>query len=193
MVSTVVRVGDTVCSTWAGTAPQEAAVRGSPQVPRPKQSGSPSGRHSQSIAHVSPQTPPRQPIGSIADPAYRHLMQWATIIATALGAVVGVLSSAASDRLHWRRDVSERDRESLRTAYAEFLDAVTQASNAIGHAVSGTTAACAVAAAQALQASASPHSRDSLILIDGIARIHDNDLATAAAHHVSPPPIPQLR
>jgi hypothetical protein len=61
-------------------------------------------------------------------------MQWATIIATALGAVVGVLSSAASDRLHWRRDVSERDRESLRTAYAEFLDAVTQAGNAISHA-----------------------------------------------------------
>lgn len=55
------------------------------------------------------------------------------MIATALGAVVGVLSSAASDRLRWHRDVSEKDRESLRTIYAEFLDAVTRARNTISH------------------------------------------------------------
>lgn len=61
-------------------------------------------------------------------------MEWAAVIATALGAVVGVLSSAASDRLRWRRDVSEKERESLRTIYAEFLDAVTRARNTISHA-----------------------------------------------------------
>lgn len=60
-------------------------------------------------------------------------MEWAAVIATALGAVVGVLSSAASDRLRWHRDISEKDREGLRTIYAEFLDAVTRARNTISH------------------------------------------------------------
>lgn len=61
-------------------------------------------------------------------------MEWAAVTATALGAIVGVLSSSASDRLRWRRDTSEKDRETLRTIYAEFLDAVTQARNTISHA-----------------------------------------------------------
>ncbi|MFF4972703.1 hypothetical protein [Streptomyces sp. NPDC001083] len=54
-------------------------------------------------------------------------MQWTATISTALGAFIGVASTLAADRVRWRRDVSERDRDGLRGIYAEFLDALNSA------------------------------------------------------------------
>ncbi len=61
-------------------------------------------------------------------------MQWSTLLAVVIGAIVGGLSTALADHLHWRRGVIERDRENLRTAYVEFLDAAAQTASAISDA-----------------------------------------------------------
>ncbi|MFJ6796458.1 hypothetical protein [Streptomyces sp. NPDC091268] len=61
-------------------------------------------------------------------------MEWTALVATVVGAVIGVGSTLATDRIRWRRDTGERDRETLRTVSAEFLDALTQARDAISDA-----------------------------------------------------------
>ncbi|MGW2846735.1 hypothetical protein [Streptomyces sp. NPDC001274] len=57
-------------------------------------------------------------------------MQWSTIAATAVGTVLGVLATLVADRLRWRRDLTERDRETLRTAFTEYLTALSAARDA---------------------------------------------------------------
>lgn len=51
-----------------------------------------------------------------------------------VGAVIGVGSTLATDRVRWRRDTGERDRETLRTVSALFLEALTEARDAISDA-----------------------------------------------------------
>ncbi|MEU6754920.1 hypothetical protein [Streptomyces sp. NPDC046685] len=58
-------------------------------------------------------------------------MQWTAIVATALGAAIGVVSTLAADRARWRRELSERDRDALRTSYAQYVEALTQARDEI--------------------------------------------------------------
>ena len=61
-------------------------------------------------------------------------MQWSAIVATAVGTVLGVASTLAADHIRWRRDRSERDRDALRTAFMEYLVALTQARDAFSRA-----------------------------------------------------------
>ncbi|MGW1410908.1 hypothetical protein [Streptomyces sp. NPDC002403] len=61
-------------------------------------------------------------------------MEWTTLVSTMLGAVIGVGSTLLADRLRWRRDTGERDREMLRSSYVEFLEALTQARDVISQA-----------------------------------------------------------
>lgn len=57
-------------------------------------------------------------------------MQWSTIAATGVGAVLGVLATLVADHVRWRRDLTERDRETLRTAFTEYLTALSEARDA---------------------------------------------------------------
>ncbi|MFJ8214031.1 hypothetical protein [Streptomyces sp. NPDC096033] len=57
-------------------------------------------------------------------------MQWSTIAATAVGAVLGVLATLFADQVRWRRDLTERDRETLRTAFTDYLTALSEARDA---------------------------------------------------------------
>ncbi|MFF7384522.1 hypothetical protein [Streptomyces griseoluteus] len=57
-------------------------------------------------------------------------MQWTTLAATAVGTVLGVLATVLTDHVRWRRDRSERERETLRTAFAEFLTCLSGARDA---------------------------------------------------------------
>ncbi|MFE6679286.1 hypothetical protein [Streptomyces sp. NPDC057729] len=61
-------------------------------------------------------------------------MEWTTLVSTMLGAVIGVGSTLLAERLRWRRDVGERDRELLRSSYVQFLEALTQARDVISQA-----------------------------------------------------------
>ncbi|MDQ0991644.1 hypothetical protein [Streptomyces sp. V3I7] len=54
-------------------------------------------------------------------------MQWTAIVATAFGAVIGVVSTLTVDRVRWGRELSERDRDAMRTSYALYVEALTQA------------------------------------------------------------------
>ena len=54
-------------------------------------------------------------------------MQWTAIVATALGAVIGIVSTLTADRVRWGRELSERDRDAMRTSYAQYVEALTQA------------------------------------------------------------------
>ncbi|MET9891935.1 hypothetical protein ABZZ47_17225 [Streptomyces sp. NPDC006465] len=58
-------------------------------------------------------------------------MEWTALIGTGLGAVVGVGSTLAADRLRWRRDTHERERANLQLLYAEFIEALLKARDAI--------------------------------------------------------------
>lgn len=68
-------------------------------------------------------------------------MEWTALISTALGAVIGVGSTLLADRLRWKRDTGERERETLHATYAQFLEALTQARDLISHASRDFTAA----------------------------------------------------
>lgn len=57
-------------------------------------------------------------------------MEWTALAATVVGAVIGVGSTLVTDRVSWRRDTRERDRETLRTVGAQFLEALTEACDA---------------------------------------------------------------
>ncbi|RPK51779.1 hypothetical protein EES39_03255 [Streptomyces sp. ADI92-24] len=61
-------------------------------------------------------------------------MEWTALVATVMGAVIGVGSTLATDRVRWRRDRGERDRETLRAVSAQFLEALTEARDAISDA-----------------------------------------------------------
>ncbi|MGZ9931020.1 hypothetical protein ACXNSR_14120 [Streptomyces sp. NC-S4] len=63
-------------------------------------------------------------------------MEWTALVATVVGAAIGVGSTLATDRLRWRRDTGERDRETLRTVSAQFLEALTGARDVISDASS---------------------------------------------------------
>lgn len=60
-------------------------------------------------------------------------MQWSAIVATAVGTVLGVVSTLVADRIRWRRDTSERDRDAL-SAFTEYLSALAQARDAFSRA-----------------------------------------------------------
>ena len=62
-------------------------------------------------------------------------MQWSTIVATVVGTVLGVISTLAADHTRWRRDISERDRDALRTTFTEYLTTLIQARDAFSRAV----------------------------------------------------------
>ncbi|MFF9510129.1 hypothetical protein ACF1BU_23555 [Streptomyces sp. NPDC014724] len=68
-------------------------------------------------------------------------MEWTTLVSTMSGAVIGVGSTLLADRLRWRRDAGERDREMLRSSYVQFLEALTQARDVISHASRASNAA----------------------------------------------------
>ncbi|MFH8223916.1 hypothetical protein ACH4C2_32150 [Streptomyces sp. NPDC018057] len=57
-------------------------------------------------------------------------MQWSTIAATAVGTVLGVIATLAADHVRWRRDRAERDRDTLRVAFTEYLAALSRARDA---------------------------------------------------------------
>ncbi|MEU7304543.1 hypothetical protein AB0950_25760 [Streptomyces sp. NPDC007189] len=48
-------------------------------------------------------------------------MEWTTLAATGLGAVVGVGSTLLADRVRWRRETGERDRRERRDLYVTCL------------------------------------------------------------------------
>ncbi|GHE61230.1 hypothetical protein [Streptomyces capitiformicae] len=60
-------------------------------------------------------------------------MQWTALLATALGAAIGIVSTSIADRARWRRDTSERDREALRTSFSPYVEALKEAYDAITH------------------------------------------------------------
>ncbi|MEV0781728.1 hypothetical protein AB0I52_01795 [Streptomyces sp. NPDC050423] len=61
-------------------------------------------------------------------------MEWTALVATVVGAIIGVGSTLTTDRVRWRRDMGERDRETMRTVSAQFLEALTEARDAISDA-----------------------------------------------------------
>jgi hypothetical protein len=61
-------------------------------------------------------------------------MQWSTLVATAVGTVLGVLATLVADHVRWRRDRSERDRDTLRTAFTEYLTTLSAAKDAFSRA-----------------------------------------------------------
>jgi hypothetical protein len=61
-------------------------------------------------------------------------MQWTAIVATVVGAVLGVGSTLIADRLRWRRELAERDRDALRASFMEYLAALAQARDAFSRA-----------------------------------------------------------
>ncbi|MEV6419983.1 hypothetical protein [Streptomyces sp. NPDC051662] len=61
-------------------------------------------------------------------------MQWATLVATAVGTVLGVLATLVADHVRWRRDRSERDRDTLRNAFTEYLTCLLAARDAFSRA-----------------------------------------------------------
>ncbi|MFS0694084.1 hypothetical protein [Streptomyces nitrosporeus] len=61
-------------------------------------------------------------------------MEWTALAATVVGAVIGVGSTLVTDRVSWRRDTSERDRETLLTEATQFLEALTEARDVISDA-----------------------------------------------------------
>ncbi|AWK11427.1 hypothetical protein SSP531S_29000 [Streptomyces spongiicola] len=61
-------------------------------------------------------------------------MEWTALVGTVVGAAIGVCSTLVADRVRWRRDTGERDRETLRTVSAQFLEALTGARDAISDA-----------------------------------------------------------
>ncbi|MFF3380787.1 hypothetical protein ACFYXF_48570 [Streptomyces sp. NPDC002680] len=58
-------------------------------------------------------------------------MHWTTFLAAAVGAIAGALGTGIADRFRWHRDVSERERQALQDAYAEFLDSAKRTGSAI--------------------------------------------------------------
>lgn len=61
-------------------------------------------------------------------------MQWSTLAATAVGTVLGVFATLVADHVRWRRDRSERDRETVRAAFTEYLTALSTARDAFSRA-----------------------------------------------------------
>ncbi|MFI8793632.1 hypothetical protein [Streptomyces sp. NPDC055105] len=61
-------------------------------------------------------------------------MQWSTLVATAVGTVLGVLATLVADHVRWRRDRSERNRDTLRTAFTEYLTTLSTAKDAFSRA-----------------------------------------------------------
>lgn len=58
-------------------------------------------------------------------------MDWSTLAATSLGALIGVGSSIVTDRSRHRRQAADRDRETLKTMYAHCLVTFRQAHEAM--------------------------------------------------------------
>ncbi|MFD9483255.1 hypothetical protein [Streptomyces sp. NPDC059991] len=58
-------------------------------------------------------------------------MEWATVVGTAMGAVIGMGSTLLAERVRWRRSLGEQERSELRAAYARYLDAATLARDAV--------------------------------------------------------------
>lgn len=54
-------------------------------------------------------------------------MEWTTLAATGLGALVGVGSTLLADRVRWRRDLSERNRQERKDIYVACLTKYRQA------------------------------------------------------------------
>ncbi|WP_018543979.1 hypothetical protein [Streptomyces sp. LaPpAH-108] len=61
-------------------------------------------------------------------------MPWSTLVAAVVGAVLGVLATLVADHVRWRRDRSERDRDTLRAAFAAYLTALSAARDAFARA-----------------------------------------------------------
>ncbi|NED75058.1 hypothetical protein G3I51_22555 [Streptomyces sp. SID9944] len=61
-------------------------------------------------------------------------MQWSTLVATAVGTLLGVLATLAADHVRWRRDRADRDRDTLRTAFTAYLTALSAARDAFARA-----------------------------------------------------------
>src|SRR4051794_19402368 len=61
------------------------------------------------------------------------LTQWTALLATALGAAIGVISTSVADRARWRRNTSERDRELLGASFALYVEALAQAYDDVAH------------------------------------------------------------
>ncbi|MGV9311144.1 hypothetical protein ACWDR0_02980 [Streptomyces sp. NPDC003691] len=58
-------------------------------------------------------------------------MGWTVVLATVIGAGIGVGSTLAADRIRWRRETAERERDQLRTACADYLVALAEARDGI--------------------------------------------------------------
>ncbi|MFF3330321.1 hypothetical protein ACFYWX_12305 [Streptomyces sp. NPDC002888] len=54
-------------------------------------------------------------------------MDWATLAATGLGALVGVGSTLLADRVRWQRDLTERNRQERKEIYVACLTKYRQA------------------------------------------------------------------
>lgn len=54
-------------------------------------------------------------------------MDWTAPVSTALGGLIGVLSTLVAHRAQWGKEAKRQEREELRTSCVQFLSAVTQA------------------------------------------------------------------
>ncbi|WP_432093442.1 hypothetical protein [Streptomyces sp. bgisy100] len=61
-------------------------------------------------------------------------MEWTALAAVVLGGAIGVGSTLATDRARWRRDSMTQDRETLRSVYVQYLEALAQARDVVSHA-----------------------------------------------------------
>ncbi|MGW4027789.1 hypothetical protein ACWEFL_00485 [Streptomyces sp. NPDC004838] len=58
-------------------------------------------------------------------------MDWTALLATALGALIGVGSTLAAGRIQWRRETEEVDRDRLEARYVDYLEALANARDGV--------------------------------------------------------------
>ncbi|MFJ4468480.1 hypothetical protein ACIP2X_13495 [Streptomyces sp. NPDC089424] len=94
-------------------------------------------------------------------------MEWATIVGTGLGAVLGVGATLAGEHLRWRRTVRDNRLQDRRTLYVDCLVALRRAHEAMRLAADeehGDPQTRAARIRQAFQASGCDEARERLIL-----------------------------
>ncbi|MER6162963.1 hypothetical protein ABT147_47170, partial [Streptomyces sp. NPDC001868] len=58
-------------------------------------------------------------------------MDWTVVVSTVLGAVIGVASALALEHVRWRNRAKDRRSDTLRSVYAAYFGAVSQAAEQI--------------------------------------------------------------
>ncbi|MFC8411971.1 hypothetical protein OHA99_11505 [Streptomyces coelicoflavus] len=60
-------------------------------------------------------------------------MQWITLISTIVGAVIATGSAMLLDRQRWKRECLDRETQTLRTLYGDYLAGLSEARHACGN------------------------------------------------------------